>query len=441
MAGADPIAGAGVAPPASAQAPPELADAPLDLRLTADEQELLGGVDRYLRRGVELQTWWRGKIESGGHFEQRFELGRTFNEPGASFGFFDTAPVDGQPTPVMGNFQEMFYDQPKQRPDGRPGAAEWMREQLRTFVLRYFMRVSDYREPQGFAETWRPPTSLLLQTISWCPRGDPRLLGFGFKQLYYKLKSGAVGRFKPEEAFAIVDLRELSRRYEWIVVKVCIFDFNLTFKPLGPGLPQISIPLQEDSLLVLSADFVADEERPAPGQLGRYGLGYAFIRSEQPSFFAYGPGQFDAAFERIDFAVDDDGRVRVSATFVANQPEQVVNVEVDPLRWGLAAANVFSLGMARRLFEQIEPPRRQVEREGLSFDPVLAYIGFANWISGGLAAETLCISREQLYKEFLVQHFMQHYSTLSGSLFVWRLVPDWLDEQALPKRVRTGKTA
>jgi hypothetical protein len=77
----------------------------------------------------------------------------------------------------------------------------------------------------------------------------------------------------------------------------------------------------------------------------------------------------------------------------------------------------------------------------LSFDPVLAYIGFANWISGGLAAETLCISREQLYKEFLVQHFMQHYSTLSGSLFVWRLVPDWLDEQALPVRVRTGKTA
>lgn len=439
MAGAEAAATAGVASERWAAAPPELAQGPLDLRLGEKERELLAQVDLYLRRGLELQAWWRSRIEAGAKFEQQFELGRTFNEPGIGFGFFDTAPVDGQPTPVMGNFQEMFYDQPKHRPDGGEASAEWMRRQLQEFVLRYFMRVSDYREPQGFAESWRPPTSLLLQTISCCPRSDPRYAGFGFQQLYYKLRSGAVGRFKDDERFAIIDLRELGRRYEWIVVKVCIFDFNLTFQPFGPGLPQITVPLQEDSLLVLSADFVTDQDRPAPGLLGRYGLGYAFIRSMHPSFFAYGPGQFDAAFEKIDFAIDDRGRMRVSATFVANQPEQVVDVEVDPLRWGLAAANLFTFGAARRLLDQIgPPPRREVDRDGLSFDPVLAFIAFANWISGGLAAQTLCISREQLYKEFLLQHFMQHYSTLSGSLFIWRLVADWLDEAALPERVRTG---
>ena len=41
--------------------------------------------------------------------------------------------------------------------------------------------------------------------------------GFGFSQLYYKLRDGGVARFPPEQEFAIVDVRELYSRYEWIV--------------------------------------------------------------------------------------------------------------------------------------------------------------------------------------------------------------------------------
>jgi hypothetical protein len=72
------------------------------------------------------------------------------------------------------------------------------------------------------------------------------------------------------------------------------------------------------------------------------------------------------------------------------------------------------------------------------FDPITAYIAAANLVTGGMAARELCVSREQLEKDFLVQHFGQHYEMLSGSLLTWRRVPDWLDAAALPAWVTTG---
>ena len=51
------------------------------------------------------------------------------------------------------------------------------------------------------------------------------------------------------------------------------------------------------------------------------------------------------------------------------------------------------------------------------------------------------ISRRQLEKDFLVQHFKQHYVTIVGSLLTWRQIPDWLDGRALPEWVLTGKSS
>jgi hypothetical protein len=55
-----------------------------------------------------------------------------------------------------------------------------------------------------------------------------------------------------------------------------------------------------------------------------------------------------------------------------------------------------------------------------------------------LAAKDLCISKEQLEKDFLVQHFRQHYQMIVGSLTTWRRIPDWLDATSLPDWVRSG---
>jgi hypothetical protein len=73
-------------------------------------------------------------------------------------------------------------------------------------------------------------------------------------------------------------------------------------------------------------------------------------------------------------------------------------------------------------------------------DPVYAYIELTRLLSGGLSNEALCISREQLDKDFLVKHYLQHYQTIAGSLATWRLIPDWLAGDDLPEWVRRGRT-
>jgi hypothetical protein len=272
--------------------------------------------------------------------------------------------------------------------------------------------------------------------LSWCPQPEDTRQGFGFSQLYYKLRgSGAVGRFPAAERSALVDLREIGTKYEWIVLRVRIFDFTLTFKPLGPNGPQLVLPLHEDSLLVVSRDFVVHEEDPAPGSRGRYGFGYAFIKSPRPGLLAYGPGEFDAAFETIYFKIDAAGVVRVDMTFVVNRPERIVNLPLVPVQWSLQLADLMSFGMASRVLGALTPPALP---GGLD-DPVFAYIALANLVSGGQAAQTLCISRSQLEKDFLVVHFMQHYNAITGSLLTWRQIPDWLDRAALPEWVVTGR--
>jgi hypothetical protein len=86
-------------------------------------------------------------------------------------------------------------------------------------------------------------------------------------------------------------------------------------------------------------------------------------------------------------------------------------------------------------------PRRSRKAPSHDFDPLLASITLANLFSGGRAAEDLCVSREQLEKDMLLQHFRQHYQMLLGSLFSWRQIPDPQDADGLPAWVTTGTSA
>lgn len=404
-----------------------------------EEQRLLASVEEYLERGRALDRWWRDASATG-RFARRFGLGRTFNQPSESYGFFDRAAVDGREMPVMGNFQEMLYDQPKSAPAGAEAAGQWMRRQVREFVLRYFMRVSDFREPEGYVAGARTAPGGLLKPLSWCPDEEVALKGFGFRQLYYKRRdTGEVGQFPAAERSAIVDLRELGERYAWIVVQVRIFDFTVSIQPFGPGTPRLELPMDEASYLVLSRDLIRAEESPAPGVAGRYGVGYAFIKSPRQGLLGYGPGEFDAAIERIDFEVSESGRVRVPMLFVANRPQRILNLALDPVGWALQLADLASMGLASRLFGPVGDALRRIPGMSGRLDPVYTFIDLANLGTGGLAARELCISREQLEKDFLVKHYMQHYQTVAGSIATWRRVADWLDEAALPDWVRSGR--
>jgi hypothetical protein len=401
--------------------------------LTDQDRAVLEKVDRSLADALALNEWWK-QIDAANGYAERFELVRAFNPPVASFGFFDQVSLSGRTLPVMGVVEEMLYDQPKQAP------SEKVRDEFREFILHYFLRVSAFRQPEAYLEMGLRSPPPLLQPFSWFPEKEERRAGFGYSQLYYKLRSsGLVAKFPGLEEFAIVDLREIGEKYEWIVAKVRIFDFNLTFKPLGPDLPQLVLPLREESYLVVSRDFILNEDNPVAGVLGRYGIGYAFIKDPTArGLLAYGPGLFDAAFKRINFEVLDSGETRVHMVFVVNRPQRILNLSLDPIGWTFRLADLMSFGLSSQVFAPVKVALERLPFRADGFDPLTTYISLANLLTSGLAAKEFGVSKEQLEKDFLVQHFMQHYQMIVGSLLTWRHIPDWLDAAMLPSWVVTG---
>ena len=408
--------------------------------LSESDRKIIDSVNTYLSVGLELKRWW-DDVSATDNFRQRFELQRVFNRPGRSFGFFDEIEYGSGTLPLMGNFQEMFYDQPRTPTSLQAEAALWMRGQIREFVLQYFMRVSSFRQPETYVESGRPPTARCLEGLSWCPERDILRQGFGFSQLYYKLRdTGEIGRFADE--FAIIDLRELEWKYEWIIAKVRIFDFKFAFTPFGADGPEVTVPLAEESYLVLTHEFIQNNDEPRPGVLGEYGIGYAFIKDPAQGLVAYGPGQFDAAIELINFEVLESGVIRVSMSFVVNRPQRIMNVSLDPVNWSFRVADLFSFGLTSRLLAPVKDAFEKFPTPNfVAFDPVSSYISLANLLTADRASHEFCISREQLEKDLLAQHFTQHYATIVGSLLTWRQIPDWLDSAALPEWVVKGKSS
>jgi hypothetical protein len=401
--------------------------------LTDQDRAILARVDGSLADGLSLLRWWR-QTQAANSYAQRFELVRTFNRPDVSFAFFDRAPIATGTIPVMGIVEDMLYDQAKQAP------VEKVRDELREFVLHYFMRISAFERPEAYAEAGNTAGPRFLPTLSWCPTYEANKSGFGFSQLYYKRRdTGQIGKFRTDQQSRIVDLRQIGTTYEWIVTKVRIYDFNLTIRPRGQESLQFILPLKEESYLVLSPDFLVHEDNPSPQVLGRYGFGYAFIKDPFSSGpIAYGPGQFSASFQLIHFRVLNTGRIQLDLIFVANRPEKILNIPLAPVDWSLQLADLLSLGLASPF---LVPVRALADRWPVrlgSFDPVSGFVSLANALTGGVAAQDYCISREQLERQFLVQHFMQHYQMATSSLLTWRQVPDWLDRAALPAEIIDG---
>ncbi len=412
---------------AATMIPPEL----------AKDSLILPTVPEYLARGRDLKRWW-SEVQVKGGPPNQFPLSRSFNRPTRSYGFFGEATVGGKLTPVMGNVQEMFYDQTRIPAILNREAAGWLGAQLRQFVMKYFMRVSSFREPETYvdASTQTPPPALGL--LSWCPKEWDTRGGFGFTQLFNKpIGSDGVYPFLSCDRHAIVDQRDIGKLYEWIVLKVRIFDFAFRTRPFGASGPELVFDLNEESYLVVHEDFINFEERPIPGVLGEYGVGYAFVKSPTQGFFGYGPGEFDAAIELINFRIYETGYISVRMVFISNRPTSIARLVFDPIEMGFRFADVFSLGLASRIAAPVKEALSRLPLR-LSVDPALFYISASNAISNGEAERLLCISKEQLENLFLLQHFQQHYQTITGSLLTWRQIPDWLDEKNLPSWVISG---
>ena len=404
--------------------------------LSAQDHVILRQVEPALATGLRLRQWWD---ETQGEELQRFELVRTIGKPDRGFSFFGAAPLDQSTLPVMGDLQNLFYDRPK-TPGSVAVSAHWMNEQIRELVLRYLLRILQSRRPQAFADESRA-VPRLLRPISWCPEPRKTFQGFGYRQLYFKMQgSGEVGKFIGPEQWRIIDLRRLLDTYEWVVVLIRIFDFDLDFHPLGHNFPGIDIPLREHQYAVLSRGFLTDRQHPEPGALGEFGLGYALLPRPIPerSVLAYGPGNFQAGFQQFNFRVLESGIVRVFLRFMVNRPQRLVNLSIDPLDWAFELAARFPNTRAHRTVESWRRAFDRLPGRGLTVSPIFSSLALLNLLTRGQAAERLCISKQQLEKDMLIKHFQQTFDTIEATLFVWRQVPNWLDRQALPAWIRAG---
>ncbi len=413
--------------------------------LSESERDLLDVVPEALASGVELLEWWQEadaahQEDGSAGYEHSYTETAVANRPeDTSYGFFDKVELSSAgEVPINGNVQEMFYDEPKTPADYKGNVGEWMNQQVREFILRYFMRISDFRQPEPVAEE-HPAAPPGLGFLSQFPKQAKDITGFGFSQLLYKRQgSDTAEKFSEAEGDKIVDLRRFAEELDWMVLKNPIFSFGFDAKPLGASGPHIRIPAKVFNYLVLSSDFVVHEENPEPGVLGRYGFGYAFVNDPEPSLYGYGPGRLQPAFEQLVWEVSDSGEVTVRATFVAREPKSILELSVDPLAWGFQITKA----LGAQVPELLRPVKKLYDRlplTNITFDPVLPTLRLLNLATAGQAGERLGISKTQVVKEALFLHFLQHYNTIVGSLQTWRQVPDWTaDEKDLPGFVVSG---
>jgi len=127
--------------------------------------------------------------------------------------------------------------------------------------------------------------------------------------------------------------------------------------------------------------------------------------------------------------------------FVVNRPTRILDISLDPIDWGFTAAEILTCGRASRLLEPLHAAFDSLPWRPGGFDPVFTGIDLLNLFTLGQASRQLCISKDQLEKFFLVFHFDQYYTMITGSLLTWRQIPDWQNPATIPLWVKTGRSS
>lgn len=383
--------------------------------LTSEDWRILNQVDDSLAAGIGVYEWWK-KTDAADSYRERLDLERSFNPAHRSFAFFDDAPLPMGRFPVLGMVQEMTFDFSRAAPQDT-------RSQIREFVMRYLLRVSDHKRPTG----------LMRRTPKWTSEQVEQLEGWGYSQVYYKLRgNGAVGKFPDDAQARIVDMRSLNTAYDWIVFQGRLFNLVVDLPPLY-SIPRVVVPLAgfTEEFVVASADLLVCEEDPAPGVLGRYGYCCATLRDDslRRGPLLWGPGRFYPGFAAFLFEVKSSGETVVSAPFAVNRPERVFGFDPDPVEVGTSMLDSMSFGLASRVVPDFA--------QGV--DPVLSPIAVLNRATANILADRLDLSKEGLERYLLLEHFNSVYDLLAGAALTYCLVPDWTaPESELPKWVQTG---
>jgi hypothetical protein len=246
--------------------------------LSAHEQSLIELTEVAIRDGLQLERWFR-KNELGGTLKLfPLNLQRTYNLPNTAEGFFDSLPINGKSTSVMGCVQFCEF-----------GKADSLstEERLADFVLGNFLPKANWVYPDGFNG------------------------GFGLEQSLYKTSDGNFGKFAEPECKGCVDWRDLGKKYDWVLLTVRIYDFVMKFGPFTRRLP-------EAAAVVPHADFVHVEDQLPKDCVYGITIGYPFIAfAPIPNNFGFGPGKFGTAIKTYTFYLTKKKEVRVKMYFAA----------------------------------------------------------------------------------------------------------------------------
>lgn len=408
--------------------------------LTEHDLKILNEVESSLANGLQLRAWWE-RAYAADNFEHRFPTASTVHRPDYSFAYFDHVLLNGKKVPVMGDMQEMFYDQIKFSASALPATKneviEWTRGQLQEYILRYYSRTSSSALPK-YVEPGAPTPPSYLNPFGLCPRNGTEKEGFGQKQIYYKLlDSGRIGKFPHSQQRTIIDLREIGTKYEWIIGDARMFGFDFSFMPLGRNFPYAELPLRETQLAVISKDFIKNQDYPADsedGIRGEYGYGLATLKiPTDKTLVGYGPGYFDFGFMTYTWRLLENGSIHAKMEFCVNQPDRVLNPAFNPMSYAVKVADALSFGMATDALDRL--PRGI---KAALTDPIFGSIAAANLATLGRAGKDLNLSQKGVMKLFLYYHFLVIYRLVANSLVTWRQIPDWLDTKALPEWIIKG---
>jgi hypothetical protein len=390
--------------------------APGSPALTSQDLRVIEQVNESLSGGLEVFRWWK-RADAARSYREQYELERAFNPADRATAFFDEPELSWGKVPLLGCVQQMTFDYSRRDPQDAHA-------QIREFVLRYFLRVSDYRRPASF----------MLRELRRTKEQQAQLDGWGYSQVYYKLRDGgAVGKFPESAQSRIVDLREIGETYEWIIFQARLFNLAFDLNPLGGSFPRLVLPVAAftNEYLITSRELMVVEVDPAPGVLGRYGYGCATLRDTElrAGPLLWGPGRFYPGFAALYFEVRSTGETVVTAPFAVNRPERILGLQPDPLAAGFRLADGASAGLLSKLFPDLKN----------GFDPVLGPIAALNTVTGNLPGDRFGISKKTLERFLLVEHFMGIYELLAGAALTYCRVPDWTaPEKDLPQWVQDG---
>jgi hypothetical protein len=405
---------------------------PASAPLTAKDRAILANVPTAIREGQDLKDWWaRDRVTRV--IPQSFPVASQALRPDENYGFVLDANLRQGLLPVAGVVQDQLYDYPKAPPGSKTADPEWIRAQVKEFVLSYFMRLTSAMPPPVApqAPKTRPPE--LLRPLSQCSAEKAQRYGWGYQQWYYQLAgTGQIGKFPDSRRYDVVDLREIGPKYAWVVYLVTIYHFDITLPPAGTHGPKIVISTPQPVYTVMTPDFIVNRENPEPGVLGEYGYGYSVVVDPTVvSPIKALPSTINNTIETITFRVLASGEVRAHMDFITPQPPRIV----DFVQFGFEVADKLSFGLASPLLNSVQ---RLLQGFVPQFDPIYTGIRVLNLVTAGIAADDFCITKEQLFKILMVLHFTDVVKMFNLSASLFMIVPDWTDPAGIPAWAKHG---